>query len=1375
MSSYSSYGGYIGARRSYRTSTNCVAIGATGPAGPQGPPQPGPTGPQGFKGQKGEMGGPQGATGITGPSGFDLSGNYEIIHAGPTGLGKSIYPGKITGLYYGTGGKLVTFINPNTGNPTTIQTDNTPEEEGFYKITGDERARSQGGIHFQLNTTDNNKWVQPITKYPAKNIFIRGKKVNLSNQFKPNTPGEKSLFPEIIMDSSENIFSVQIGSTNYSREDSIYPGDSPDPGLRSTAGALTISQSASGHVGDMLDASYNNTLSNPSGKQAPASLKFGKVKDNLRLESRTSIPTTDPASDIGPRAGMSFSAQNEYYLPGRTRNVDIEGEAGIILEHNSVGAEYKAGTDLSYNLNFYIKSNGELVDSDLPIMTLANEHEIFVNAERGVTWRKPNAAGTTLELVDPSGQRGPAALQLGSVPTGPDGWYRAAALDNVVNNSILVYEAGATGRWVNKPIVNAGLFGPTGATGAQGLDGVDGQTGMTGWTGAQGAAGAQGFTGWTGLTGAQGLDGVDGQTGMTGMTGMTGAQGAAGAQGFTGWTGVTGAQGIDGVDGQTGMTGMTGMTGAQGAVGAQGFTGFTGMTGLTGLPGFDSNSNSWTGQNANTTPLQGGFSFSTNGLPSIVTINIDPDSNTNVSMNNWFGYANIGDIITVREVDNPNQVGYFEMTTIFTNVPPGFYTAAITYIEGTIDVTAVATSLNGNNYFIGYAPIGPRGFTGMTGMTGAPGLDGIDGANSRRWKIFSGGASAGAQELLLFSGGPPANNSSYTGYQVNVIDIDGVDQTAWFQALQTHINTGGSALMTLVQVTNTVNFQISTVTNVTGPALGVFTINITNVSANTIPANGWFANFIGLPDEFTLSWVLNGPVGITGPTGPSGIPFSKKYLWDVYEPSTNAVIGRAAKGQISLNSIGAFVGNIQDIENTIIGIKEPIYPNGANATYNAPFNNWTIANGTPAYLQNTNTYIQMSGFLGWFYKSLVQYAGLSYSRYDGPFDIIPKPNTKFLPTDPTDIANLTMIWRPDTTAINQTSGNTEWFGVTSADPSNNSSDYNYRLTQCYYVGCASDSNENGNRGYRSFMTDCSAGFVTNTTAGFTSPIKWPKKAPEYGLTINLAGSDVKNGVPFYVDVNFILQIKSEQNEISLIDDFALYGQINYHPRRDETVVTPYIDWSGNTPILTNLQPTYFQSQPGGGGAPFNVLWRDVSNSSVPVPPFRPQYSGDLIFSKSNIEPLSNGPVTWNIGAIIAPNGNGTPTLTTVNSDVSGAIYNIPIHWRAKCYIPDGTESGVNWGSTGNAGDKFDLVDTLNPSLYVALTMFNSNPEWGLNTRAFTYNIILEEDALATEPAPTWAPYQSFVPPGGYSTPKYGKGGWSSSAGFRANMSVTPIL
>ena len=450
-----------------------------------------------------------------------------------------------------------------------------------------------------------------------------------------------------------------------------------------------------------------------------------------------------------------------------------------------------------------------------------------------------------------------------------------------------------------------------------------------------------------------------------------------------------------------------------------------------------------------------------------------------------------------------------------------------------------------------------------------------------------------------------------------------------------------------------------------------------------------------------------GALGPTGPTGPSATPFSKKYVWDVYEPSTLPITGKAALGQISLNSIGAWVGNLQDIENTIIGVKEPIYPNGPNATYTAPFNNWTIANSTPPHLQNTNTYVQLSSFLGHFYAPYPQFEGLSYSRYTGPFDIVPKPNIQFT-TVTTDITNQTQIWRPDTTSGNQTSGNTEWFGLTFANPGQ-TDDYYYRLTQCYYVGCASDSNESGQRCYRSFMTDCSAGQIDpGNSYNYTNPIKWPKKAPEYGLTINLTNTNVKNGVPFYVDVNFILQIKSEQSEISLNDDFALYGQINYHPKRDTTTATPYIDWSTDPPTwLSTGQPTDGNVVPGGGGAPFNVLWRDVSNSSVPVPPFRPQYSGDLIYSQSNISPLDNGPISRALGTFIYPSGNATPTVPTYNTDISGAVYNIPIHWRAKWYIPTGVETGVTWGV--GSGDKFDIVPGEDPSLYIALTMFNTNP------------------------------------------------------------------
>ena len=51
-------------------------------------------------------------------------------------------------------------------------------------------------------------------------------------------------------------------------------------------GLLTISQSASGFIGN----SHNDYLS--GRPNAPADSKFGKMRDNLRLESRTTIPWT---------------------------------------------------------------------------------------------------------------------------------------------------------------------------------------------------------------------------------------------------------------------------------------------------------------------------------------------------------------------------------------------------------------------------------------------------------------------------------------------------------------------------------------------------------------------------------------------------------------------------------------------------------------------------------------------------------------------------------------------------------------------------------------------------------------------------------------------------------------------------------------------------------------------------------------------------------------------------------------------------------------------------------------------------------------------------------------------------------------------------
>ena len=104
------------------------------------------------------------------------------------------------------------------------------------------------------------------------------------------------------------------------------------------------------------------------------------MRDNLRLESRTTIPFGEDTQ--GPKVGISFNAEN--CRPGRTPVVDIAGQGAIILENGPWGTEYTGGAgvgDISYNLNFYIQSagrGGTALDQNTsqPIMQLSNDPEI---------------------------------------------------------------------------------------------------------------------------------------------------------------------------------------------------------------------------------------------------------------------------------------------------------------------------------------------------------------------------------------------------------------------------------------------------------------------------------------------------------------------------------------------------------------------------------------------------------------------------------------------------------------------------------------------------------------------------------------------------------------------------------------------------------------------------------------------------------------------------------------------------------------------------------------------------------------------------------------------------------------------------------------
>ena len=287
------------------------------------------------------------------------------------------------------------------------------------------------------------------------------------------------------------------------------------------------------------------------------------------------------------------------------------------------------------------------------------------------------------------------------------------------------------------------------------------------------------------------------------------------------------------------------------------------------------------------------------------------------------------------------------------------------------------------------------------------------------------------------------------------------------------------------------------------------------------------------------------------------------------------------------------------------------------------------------------------------------------------------------------------------------------------------------------------------------MTDCSAGSVAAP-----SYIPWPKKAPTDGLVLTNFQDEVIINEPFYVDVNFVLEIQSTNNELPMEDDMALFGQINYHPNRNNTGPngTPYIDWEANPPTRVP-QP----SAVGGvyGGAPINILYNDVSSNRFPDIRIKPQYAGELIYRTSNKSPVS-----------LSVEGSGSVPGAS-SGDISGAVYSVPIHWRAKCFIPDPeaeVPSGaivINWGIPSWGTSK--MQPTSESAIYVALTMFNTQQQYLLNTRAFNYNIVLESTSNTAYPPGL----VNLNAPGGLAV-NWGYERWQSSRGFCPNISISKI-
>ena len=78
-----------------------------------------------------------------------------------------------------------------------------------------------------------------------------------------------------------------------------------------------------------------------------------------------------------------------------------------------------------------------------------------------------------------------------------------------------------------------------------------------------------------------------------------------------------------------------------------------------------------------------------------------------VIMTSWFAQAAPNDIIIVREVNNPEKVGYFRLISVFTALPlptpEGTCVAEVSYISG-IDYTSNWPEITSppTSYYIGY-------------------------------------------------------------------------------------------------------------------------------------------------------------------------------------------------------------------------------------------------------------------------------------------------------------------------------------------------------------------------------------------------------------------------------------------------------------------------------------------------------------------------------------------------------------------------------------------------------------------------------------------------------------------------------------------------
>jgi hypothetical protein len=376
-----------------------------------------------------------------------------------------------------------------------------------------------------------------------------------------------------------------------------------------------------------------------------------------------------------------------------------------------------------------------------------------------------------------------------------------------------------------------GPIGPQGPTGNAGNAGTNGTTGPTGPTGSVGPLGITGITGPTGATST-----VPGPTGPTGPTGV-GLTGKTGPTGLTGPTGIQGPTGVTStIPGPTGPTGSTGLTGSTGPTGptslVPGPTGSTGPTGTTGSIGLTGPTGPSGDRYATTSSTS--LALSTGSKTLTVGAGLSYTAGQNIVIANGttnFMYGTVTSYTATTLVANITSFtgagGPYNSWNVNLNGPPG--PTGSTGLTGSTGPTGPTSVVPG--------PTGPTGPAGPSGTTGSAGITGPTGPSGDRW------ATTSTTWLALSTGSKT----------VTVVVGSGLAYTAG---------------QNIVVANGTTNFMYGTVTSY---AAGTLVANITSIAGSGGPYNSWSVNLNGPPGVTgPTGFGLTGSQGATGPSGPTG-------------------------------------------------------------------------------------------------------------------------------------------------------------------------------------------------------------------------------------------------------------------------------------------------------------------------------------------------------------------------------------------------------------------------------------------------------------------------------------------------------------------------